>query len=130
MEHIAGESRVPAAHVPAELGFDAYKLAGTRRLIQKYIDPGKIAGAVSLVARRGQVAQLLAVGHAELESGTPMAPDTLFRIFSLTKPVTSVAALMLVERSEERRVGKESRSGGVADRYEMARVDGRWLPQP
>lgn len=98
MEHIAGARRVPAAADPAALGFDADKLAGTRRLIQKYIDRGKIAGAVSLVARRGQVAQLLAVGHAELESGTPMAPDTLFRIFSLTKPVTSVAALMLVER--------------------------------
>ncbi|REJ33428.1 MAG: serine hydrolase, partial [Bacillota bacterium] len=53
MEHIAGARRVPAAADPAALGFDADKLAGTRRLIQKYIDRGKIAGAVSLVARRG-----------------------------------------------------------------------------
>ncbi len=58
----------------------------------------RISGAVSLVARQGRVAQLLTVGHADIEAQHPMTSNTLFRIFSLTKPVTTVAALMLAER--------------------------------
>lgn len=89
---------VEADAAPEALGFDADGLSKTRELLGSYIGRGHIAGACVLIARHGQVAQLLTAGWADLEAKIPMAADTLFRIFSLTKPVTSVAALMLAEQ--------------------------------
>src|SRR5215510_10924450 len=67
-------------------------------LLSRYIEPGKIAGALTLVARRGEVAHLSPLGLADRERGKPMRTDTIFRIYSMTKPVTSVALMMLYER--------------------------------
>jgi CubicO group peptidase (beta-lactamase class C family) len=64
----------------------------------RYVEPGKIAGAVTLVARRGEVAWLSPLGLLDRERGTAMAADTIFRIYSMTKPITSVALMMLHER--------------------------------
>ncbi len=58
---------------------------------------GEIAGAVVLASRHDQVAQLACIGPRDIEAGLPMEPDTIFRIASMTKPVTSVGALKLVE---------------------------------
>ena len=69
-----------------------------RHLISRYIEPGKIAGALTLVARRGEVAWLSPLGAMDRERKKPMRADTLFRIYSMTKPVTSVALMMLHER--------------------------------
>lgn len=66
-------------------------------LAAKYIDTGKLPGTLTLVARRGKVAHLGVRGLADIERGTPLAEDTIFRIYSMTKPVTSVALMMLVE---------------------------------
>ena len=65
----------------------------------QYLDSGKIAGAVTLVARHGKVAHFSALGLADRERGTKMAEDTLFRIYSMTKPITSIAMMMLVEEA-------------------------------
>ena len=65
--------------------------------LQAIVDAGELAGAATLVWRGGQVAQCAAVGWRDREAGAPMTRDTLFRIASLTKPVTSVAALMLMQ---------------------------------
>lgn len=100
MSYTHDASGPPTVADPETLGFDGKKLAATERLLNEYIDQRRIAGAVSLVARRGEIVQLLALGRADLETGTPMTLDTLFRIFSLTKPVTSVATLMLAERGD------------------------------
>jgi CubicO group peptidase (beta-lactamase class C family) len=69
-----------------------------RHLLSRYIEPGKIAGALTLVARRGEVAWLSPLGVMDRERKKPMRADTLFRIYSMTKPVTSVAMMMLHER--------------------------------
>jgi len=69
-----------------------------QHLLSRYIEPGKIAGAVTLVARRGQVAWLSPLGLMDRERKTAMSPETIFRIYSMTKPVTSVALMMLHER--------------------------------
>ncbi len=61
------------------------------------VNAGALAGAATLVWRRGQVVQTSAVGWRDLEAGLPMERDTLFRIASMTKPITSTAALMLLE---------------------------------
>lgn len=67
-------------------------------LMSRYVEPGKIAGALTLVARRGEIAWLSPVGAMDRERKKPMHRDTLVRIYSMTKPVTSVAMMMLHER--------------------------------
>ncbi len=61
------------------------------------MEPGKIKGATILIARRGQIAHFSALGQADAERGKPMAKDAIFRIYSMTKPLTSIAFMMLVE---------------------------------
>ena len=72
--------------------------ASDEHLLARYVEPGKIAGALTLVARRGKIAFLSPVGKMDRERAMPMRTDTLFRIYSMTKPVTSVALMMLHER--------------------------------
>src|SRR5262245_5878018 len=69
-----------------------------RHLLSRYVEPGKIAGALTLVARRGEVAWMSPLGLMDRERAKPMRADTIFRIYSMTKPVTSVALMMLHER--------------------------------
>lgn len=68
--------------------------------LQKLVDNGKIAGAVALVARRGKVADVAVVGYRDLADKTPMTEDTIFAIMSMTKPITCVAAMTLVEQGK------------------------------
>nr|MDQ2861913.1 beta-lactamase family protein [Pseudomonadota bacterium] len=63
----------------------------------RYIDTGRLPGALTLVARRGEVAHLGVLGAADVARGTPLTEETIFRIYSMTKPLTSVALMMLVE---------------------------------
>src|SRR5262245_43240472 len=67
------------------------------RAIGTVVDDGELAGAVSLVWRNGDVVQSAAVGWRNMEAGLPMERDTLFRIASMSKPITSLAALILME---------------------------------
>lgn len=80
-----------------ELGLNEERLRRVEEWLQVYVDQGKIAGAVTLVARRGQIAHLHAAGRMDIETDSPMEPDTIFRIYSLTKIVTSVAVLILLD---------------------------------
>ncbi len=66
-------------------------------LTRRYIEPEKIAGALTLVARKGEVAYLSALGQMDIERNKPMTEDTIFRIYSMSKPITSVALMMLYE---------------------------------
>ncbi len=83
---------------PEVVGLSASRLARIEPFFQRnYIDTGKLAGMVSLVARRGEVAHLAAFGRRDVASATPMTADTIFRIYSMTKPIVSVALLSLYE---------------------------------
>ncbi|MGH8248434.1 MAG: serine hydrolase domain-containing protein, partial [Gammaproteobacteria bacterium] len=82
---------------PEDVGLSAERLARLDTAMQAYVDDKKLAGAVTLIARHGRVAHLRAFGKASIEKGAPMQADSLFRIFSMTKPITSVALLMLLE---------------------------------
>lgn len=86
-----------AAVKPESVGLSSSRLERMATAVQRSIDAGRIAGAVTLVVRRGQTAWLRAQGMADRESGTPMRTDNLFRICSMTKPITSVAVMMLYE---------------------------------
>ncbi len=70
-----------------------------QHLDERYVQPGKIPGCLTLVSRRGEVAFLEAQGLMDREREKPMGEDTLFRIYSMTKPVTSVALMMLMEEA-------------------------------
>jgi len=65
--------------------------------IERHIQADHFAGAVTVVARHGKVVQFKAYGMQDIESKTPMSPDSIFRIYSMTKPITSVAVMMLFE---------------------------------
>jgi CubicO group peptidase (beta-lactamase class C family) len=82
---------------PEEAGLSSARLQRIARVLQAAIDRGDIAGAVTLIARHGKIAHCEAVGLQDIASRTPMRPDTIFRIRSMTKPVTAVATLLLYE---------------------------------
>ena len=84
---------------PEDVGLSSARLRRIdEHLLARYVEPAKIAGALTLVARRGKIAFLSPVGKMDRERAAPMRTDTLFRIYSMTKPVTSVALMMLHER--------------------------------
>jgi CubicO group peptidase (beta-lactamase class C family) len=83
---------------PEEVGLSSERLARIdQHLKQRYLEPRKIAGALTLVARRGRVAYVAPAGMMDLERDKPMTEDTIFRIYSMTKPITSVALMSLYE---------------------------------
>lgn len=69
-----------------------------QHLLKRYIEPERIAGCLTLIARRGELAHLSTMGMIDRERNKPMAEDTIFRIYSMSKPITSVALMMLFER--------------------------------
>jgi CubicO group peptidase (beta-lactamase class C family) len=83
---------------PESVGLSTEKLRRIDRFLQeRYLDAGRLPCALTLVQRRGQIAHLSALGYKDLERRQPLVEDTIFRIYSMTKPLTSVALMMLVE---------------------------------
>src|SRR6516165_4496340 len=85
---------------PEALGFSSSRLARIAAWQQSQVDAGAFSGAVAAIARNGKVAYLRAVGFRDRAKTTPLQPDAIFWIASMTKPVTSVAAMMLVEEGK------------------------------
>ncbi len=106
--HGAGVGIPPAAR-PEEVGFSSDRLPRIHQTVQRYLDNGQLAGAVTLVARRGRVAHFEAHGVMDLETKTPMRKDAVFRIASMSKPVTGVAIAMLMEEGKLRLTDPVSR---------------------
>jgi len=82
---------------PDEVGMDGARLDRIEGYLQRHVDAGRLPGFLVAVTRRGQVAYLAAGGRRHIEDALPVETDTLFRIYSMTKPITSVAAMMLYE---------------------------------
>jgi CubicO group peptidase (beta-lactamase class C family) len=87
---------------PEEVGFSSERLARIAETVKRHIDTHDVAGAVTLVARRGRIVQFEAYGLADLDSQKPMSKDSLFWIASMSKPITGVAILMLLEEGKVR----------------------------
>src|SRR3989442_13141262 len=83
--------------VPEAVGLSSAGMARLQRHVQAYVDAGKFPGAISLVQRRGKVVHFQTYGRRDLEAGTPVERDTIFRIYSMTKPIVSVALMTLYE---------------------------------
>lgn len=85
---------------PEQVGFSSERLERIGQVLKADVAKGQIPGAVALVARKGRVAYFEAVGFRDKATGAPMGKDAIFRIYSMVKPITSVAAMMLVEEGK------------------------------
>ncbi len=83
---------------PENVGLSATRLCTIADHFNKYVDEGKIPGYLVLIARRGKAAYLHRYGLRDVEAGLPVEEDTIFRIYSMTKPITSVGVMILYER--------------------------------
>ncbi len=88
---------IPMAQSPEEIGFVSTRLKRLSDRLEQGVKNNEIPGAVVLIARNGRLAMFSAFGWRDKEAKAPMKTDTIFRIASMTKPITSVAAMMLVE---------------------------------
>jgi len=93
----------PSTHLrpdtaPADLGFDPLRLARIDEHFERYVHDGRLAGWLIMVTRHGRIAHLACCGRRDIEADAAVTPDTVWRIYSMTKPITSVAAMMLWEQ--------------------------------
>jgi len=82
---------------PEEVGLSTERLARATQVLKAEVAKGQYPGAVALIARKGKIAYLESVGQRDPAAGAPMSNDAIFRLYSMTKPFTSVAVMMLVE---------------------------------
>ena len=82
---------------PGAVGVSAKRLERLADGMQRMVDDGRLAGVVTLMARGGKIVHAHAAGVQDIESGAPMQRDSIFRIYSMTKPITGVAMMMLYE---------------------------------
>ncbi len=87
---------------PEDVGLSTERLARINEVVKRHIAAGEISGAVTLVARHGRIAHLEAAGVMDADSKKPMTKDAVFRIASMTKPVTGVAIMMMMEEGKLR----------------------------
>jgi CubicO group peptidase (beta-lactamase class C family) len=95
-----------------QVGFSAAGLERIDAWMQGYVDSGKSAGMMSLICHRGDIVQQSCRGYADIESESPIRPDTIFRLYSMTKPITSVALMTLMEQGH----------------FELDDAARRWIP--
>jgi len=98
---LGAASSVPSAK-PEDVGISSERLQRITQMIQRRIAAGEMAGAVTIVARKGKIVHLDAQGVLDLESKKPVAKDSMFRVASMTKPVTGLAIMMMIEEGKVR----------------------------
>jgi len=98
---LAAASSVPTAK-PEDVGISSERLQRISQMIQRRIAAGEMTGAVAIVARKGKIVHLEAQGVMDLDTKKPMAKDTMFRVASMTKPVTGLAIMMMIEEGKVR----------------------------
>ena len=94
---VARDGEPLATAAPEQVGMSAERLGRITTVLKKEIADGKLPGAVVMVARKGRIVYSDAIGFQDKGANTPMTPDAIFRIYSMTKPLASVAAMTLVE---------------------------------
>ena len=83
--------------VPEKVGVSTERLERIRPVMQGYIDDGNLPGLLTAVARRGKIVHFGTIGMQDVENEKPLEPDTIFRIYSMSKPITSIAVMILYE---------------------------------
>ena len=82
------------------VGFATEKLAEIAPALQGYVDKGQLPGFLTVIARKGKIAHFETIGMRDVENQTPVEPDTIFRIYSMSKPITSVAVMILYDEGK------------------------------
>ncbi|MFQ6036646.1 MAG: serine hydrolase domain-containing protein, partial [Sedimentisphaerales bacterium] len=85
---------------PEEVGISSVRLQRINKVVQQYVDEGRIAGVVTLVARKGKIVHHEAFGMIDIEDNRPMSKDGMFRIASMSKPITCVGVMILYEQGQ------------------------------
>jgi CubicO group peptidase (beta-lactamase class C family) len=98
----AGAGAVGSAGKAEEVGLSSDRLGRIREAVKRHIDAGSLPGAVTLVARRGKIAHFETHGVIDVESKRPMLRDAIFRLASMSKPITAVAVMMMLEEGKVR----------------------------
>ena len=91
---MASSALIPEVE-PAEVGLDTGRLARIEKHFSRYVDDGRLLGWLVTVSRHGKLAYVSSYGQRDVEAGLPVETDTVWRIYSMTKPITSVAAMIL-----------------------------------
>lgn len=103
-EQAVAEPAAPARALervaPEEVGMDSDRLERVTQAMQGFVDDGLLSGAVTMASRDNKVVHYESVGYRDIEAQAPMTPDTIFRIYSMTKPVTGVALMILYEEGK------------------------------
>ena len=96
----AGAQGIPKAQSPEEVGFSAARLKRLSDRIEEGVKNNELPGAVVLIARNGKLVMFESFGFRDKDAKVPMTNDSIFRIASMTKPIVSVAAMMLMEEGK------------------------------
>src|SRR4051794_11821185 len=97
---LAVSGGVPATSKPEEVGVSAERLVQIHDAVLKHIEARDVAGAVALMARRGKIVHFEAQGFADIDGKKAMMKDSIFRLASMSKPITSVAVMMMLEEGK------------------------------
>jgi CubicO group peptidase (beta-lactamase class C family) len=117
---VAAAEGLPNAK-PEEVGFSSERLGRVTEMLRTNIAAGEIPGAVLLIARHGKIAYFESLGLLDPQTKTPMSKDAIFRIYSMSKPITSAAAMMLFE--EAKFTLNEPRVARVCSRRQSTMLD-------
>lgn len=102
LSFMGGAGATGAQTRPVESGISQARLQRVTEVVDRYVADGSLAGVVTIIQRKGQVAYVSARGYQDLATRTPMRRDTIFALASMTKPITAVATMMLVEEGKLR----------------------------
>ncbi len=97
---VLAPSRALEMVTPESVGMDAERLSRVTAAMQEFVDEGLLSGSVTMASRDNQLVHYEAVGYRDIEAQAPMTRDSLFRIYSMTKPVTGVALMILYEEGK------------------------------
>lgn len=95
-------SRTLARTTPESVGMSSQRLTRLHDAMQGFVDDGRLAGITTMIARHGQIVDFQTYGYRDIEANDPMAEDAIFRIYSMSKPITGVALMMLYEEGKFR----------------------------
>jgi len=111
---------------PEELGFSSNRLNRVNDLMNRYVEGGKLAGVVTCLARRGKIFHQEKFGYQNRETKTPISYDSIFRIYSMTKPITSTALMMLYEDALFNLTDPISQYIPAFEDVKVWKADGEW----
>lgn len=143
----AGAGAVGSAGKPEDVGLSGERLGRIGEAVKRHIDAGSLPGAVTLVARRGKIAHFEAHGQIDVETKRPMPRDAVFRLASMSKPITAAAVMMMIEEGKVRlndpvsrfipefagakvAIPRPGRAGGAPGAPPAAGAGGRGAPAP